>query len=384
LKRYLYDRWRGEGVRYVLLVGDADLMPVRYMVLDRVTEPAFDYAFYPSDLYYSDLAKQDGSFDDWNARREGFQAGYYGEVRGEKNKDDPINFDAIDYRPDVALGRWPVSTSDELAVVIQKSIAYERSILEAGDRNGPARAAFVACGGWIENRGIMDAVAGHLEGAFLVEKRYFADESRDDGTPPPDEDTIISLINGGCRLVFHSGHGSDNDWHGSLGVRSLARLTNAQAPSILLSAGCSTARFATLPPYEAYADIDGVEHGGTNGGQVFDAPPPPPSPYQCGEHNPTGLGEQALRGAAGGAVAYIGCNTGSQPCGMTLLDGFARAMAADAEARLGDCWAAALSHYYDAEGLATIEPTESWYPASIFFQGMKFMLFGDPSLPLPQ
>jgi hypothetical protein len=33
-------------VRYVLLVGDARLVPVRYMVLGRVTPAAFDYAFY--------------------------------------------------------------------------------------------------------------------------------------------------------------------------------------------------------------------------------------------------------------------------------------------------------------------------------------------------
>jgi len=30
-----------------------------------------------------------------------------------------------------------------------------------------------------------------------------------------------------------------------------------------------------------------------------------------------------------------------------------------------------------------LAPTSSWYPPSIFFQGMKFMLFGDPTLPLP-
>src|SRR5262249_12593715 len=63
LKRYLYSAWKKKKLGYVLLVGDVDAMPVRYMVLDRVTPAAFDYAFYPSDLYYSDLAKQDGSFD---------------------------------------------------------------------------------------------------------------------------------------------------------------------------------------------------------------------------------------------------------------------------------------------------------------------------------
>ena len=41
-----------------LLVGDATVLPVRYMVLDRVTPAAFDTAFYPSDLYYADVARE--------------------------------------------------------------------------------------------------------------------------------------------------------------------------------------------------------------------------------------------------------------------------------------------------------------------------------------
>ncbi len=60
------------------------------------------------------MATRDGSFDDWNARKDGFHAGYFGEVRGEKNKSDPINFDQIDYRPELAVGRWPVDTADEV------------------------------------------------------------------------------------------------------------------------------------------------------------------------------------------------------------------------------------------------------------------------------
>jgi hypothetical protein len=28
-------------------------------------------------------------------------------------------------------------------------------------------------------------------------------------------------------------------------------------------------------------------------------------------------------------------------------------------------------------------PNNDWYPASIFFQGMKYMVFGDPALRLP-
>jgi len=420
LKRYLYERWRDDGVRYVLLVGDADVMPVRYMVLDRVTEPAFNCAFYPSDLYYADVARADGSFDDWNAAKDDFHAGYFGEVRGEKNKSDPINFDAIDYRPEIAVGRWPVNTTEEVATVVAKSLAYVRSILERTSAEPPV-VAMLACGGWIENRGMMDASAAALGGSWSIEKRYFSDGSELDAGSPPSEEEVIGLINNGTQLIFHSGHGSDNNWHESIGTYSLAKLENAEHPAILFSAGCSTARLATLPPYEGYVDVNGVEHAGTNKGEVFTAPPPPPAPYQRGAYNPTGFGEQLLRAAPNGAAAYIGCNTGSQPCGMTLLDGFVRAMGSSGaqlpppsqgggegvgqvsvkagelhplpspppqggggSLRLGDAWNAAISHYYDAEDLATIAPNESWYPASIFFQGMKFMLFGDPSLPLPR
>ena len=46
LKRFLYAQWRQHGLGYALLVGDVDVLPVRYMVLDRVTPAAFDYSFY--------------------------------------------------------------------------------------------------------------------------------------------------------------------------------------------------------------------------------------------------------------------------------------------------------------------------------------------------
>lgn len=381
LKRALYNAWRSRGVRYVLLVGDADVMPVRYMVLDRATEPAFDYAFYPSDLYYADVARPDGSFDDWNARSDGFHRAYFGEVRGEKNKTDPINFDAVDYRPELALGRWPVSSPAEVRLVTEKTMRYEQG-LAARTADARAAAVLVAVGGWVDSRGLMDGLADRLSQAWRIEKRYFTDAGRNDNTPPPSEPELVSLLNSGARLVLHTGHGHDHGWEGCLSVDGLNQLRNAATLPVVFSVGCSTARLATLPPYEGYLDLHGVEHLGTNNGQVFKAPPPPPAPYQKGRFNPSGLGEQMLRGTADGAVAYIGCNTGSQPCALTLLEGFVRSAERRPRGRVGDCWADALHHYYQAENLATIAPNESWYPASIFFQGMKFMLFGDPTVEL--
>ncbi|MCC6907669.1 MAG: hypothetical protein IT430_07000 [Phycisphaerales bacterium] len=386
LKHFLYGQWKGEGITHVLLVGDADVLPVRYMVLDRITAPAFDYAFYPSDLYYADLARRDGSFDDWNSRKDDFHSRYFGEVRGEKNKDDPINFDDVDYRPEIALGRWPVSTADEARAVADKSMRHEAA-LEAQQDDAAPEAALIAVGGWVDARGNLDQTAARLQPHWAIERRYYRDAgSAADAPAPPDEAQLLDLINSGVDLIIHAGHGSDNVWEQCLSVATLEKIEPRDRLPVMFSVGCSTARFATLPPYEAYADLDLAEHAGTNGGEAFTAPPPPPSPYATGRFNHTGLGESFLRSTDRGCVAYIGCNTGSQPCALTLLDGFSAEMARKREdgslVRIGDCWTAAISHYYEAENLATIQPDEGWYPASIFFQGMKFMLLGDPTLPM--
>lgn len=381
LKRFLFRAWKERQLRYVLLVGDSSVLPVRYMVLDRITPAAYDYAFYPSDLYYADIAKQDGSFDDWNAQKEGFHALYYGEVRGEKNKHDPINFDQVDYRPELALGRWPVHTTEQLRTVVAKTLAYERRL--AANPQEPPRAALLAVAGWVDSRGAMDRIASSMPSGWTVEKRYDTPQGANNEMRPTEKE-VVGLLNRGLDLLIHAGHGTDTSWERCFFMERLGQVRNAERLPVMVSAGCSTARFATLPPYEPYRDVQGVEHKGTDAGQVFQEPPPPPAPYQSGRFSPPGLGKQLVVGSENGAVAYIGCNTGSQPCALTLTGGFALAWTQGRGQRLGDCWAAAVAHYYDQERLAALEPTASWYPASIFFQAMKFMLYGDPALGLPR
>ena len=66
---------------------------------------------------------------------------------------------------------------------------------------------------------------------------------------------------------------------------------------------------------------------------------------------------------------------------MTLMEGFVERLAAG-DRRLGDCWSGAIMHYWEHEHLAELKPDDGWYPPSIFFQGMKFVVFGDPSIPV--
>jgi hypothetical protein len=125
----------------VLLVGDADVMPVRFFVFDRNVPPSFNYGFCPTDLYYADLAKADGLFDDWNAHKGDFHvhAGYFGEVRGEHNKSDAINYDGIDMLPDVAVGRWPVSTPEQMLTSVVSTLAPSADHQAGGAATRPAQ-----------------------------------------------------------------------------------------------------------------------------------------------------------------------------------------------------------------------------------------------------
>lgn len=370
LKRELYRRWKDEHLGYALLVGDADVLPVRFMVLDRCTEPAFHYAFYPSDHYFADLARADGSFDDWNAERTGFHAQYFGEVRGECHKDTPIDFDRVSYVPEIAVGRWPVSNAAELAALVQKTLAWKP--LAAAPH-----ALLVHAPEWIDARPQASALAQAWSAAgFSVARQFFGDA----GEVPTPDSTRAALL-AGVDLAVHLGHGSEEGWHRCLGPAERDALAPAH-PAVFVSIGCSTAHFCNEPPYQSYVDVAGLVHRGTNAGEVFREPPPAPAPLQSGPRNSSGLGERLLRMPSGGAVAYIGCATGAQPCALSLLEGFGGALARDPALRLGDAWKSALAYYWEHEHLAELKPDDGWYPPSVFFQGMKFLFFGDPTLRL--
>jgi len=382
LKRFLYEAWKTRHARYVLLVGDSSAIPVRYIVLDRIDPAAHDIVFYPCDLYYADVAKRDGRFDDWHARKDGHHALYFGEIHGEKNKKDPINFDQINYRPKLAVGRWPVCTPQQVRILVEKTIAFENQLTN-GSKSRP-RVGLIAVEGVKNNRELMDRIAAFTPRNWSINKRYYSDARRRVSTPPPTGAEVVGLLNSGVDLLIHKGHGNSTGWAGSLSMKHLGQIKNSERIPVIISGGCETARFTSEPPYQGYLDVYGREHKGTKAGEVFTFYPPPPAPYQRGGFNPKGLGKQLVNASPDGAVVYIGCNTFAQPCADTLLEGFANAWASGKGVRLGDCWVEAVIYYYDKQNLAKLKPTKSWYPASIFIQAMKFMVYGDPSLRLPR
>jgi len=123
--KHALEEW---GIKYVLLVGgltstfyakarDNDnagvkgwYIPVRYSNLD------FGEPGYPCDLYYADIYKEGGEFEDWDSDDNGILAEWTNEGR-----------DIIDLYPDVAIGRLACRSNREVIDVVNKIINYETS-----------------------------------------------------------------------------------------------------------------------------------------------------------------------------------------------------------------------------------------------------------------
>lgn len=129
IKRGIEEWHRVYGIKYVLLVGDCDMFPVRYIRMDwnvhtKDTKNSSDFVYSASDLYYADLYDVQGQFHDWDNDDDGV----YGELWGAWKLQDagPINHDRLDMYPDIAVGRVLASNVEEAQNYVDKVISYEK------------------------------------------------------------------------------------------------------------------------------------------------------------------------------------------------------------------------------------------------------------------
>jgi hypothetical protein len=124
IKRAIERYEQNHSIKYVMLVGDVDKFPVRWVTYEQAYHPENVEYYFPSDLYYADLYDAEGSFDSWDYDGDG----YFGEhVVSSHCSEDPysVNVDRADLHPDVAVGRVPASTVGELEGYVAKIIKYE-------------------------------------------------------------------------------------------------------------------------------------------------------------------------------------------------------------------------------------------------------------------
>ncbi len=199
IKYFIKDAFETWGISYVLIVGGAAQVPVRY------THIYFDYDYqdywvFPSDLYYADVYDQELDFSSWDSNDN--------DVFGEYNWYG--NTDEVDLYPDVYLGRLACVNESQVTTCVNKIITYETTeahtqdwftdlVLIGGD-SLPGDEEAVDEGEYVNQH-----VADTLD--WFVPTRVWASNGE-----LYSASNISEAINDGAGFVFFNGHGNTTVW----------------------------------------------------------------------------------------------------------------------------------------------------------------------------
>jgi len=357
------------GIKYVLLVGgrSSQLRPTWYCPVRYVNMVDDWDAEYLSDLYFADIYDAQGNFSSWDSDNDGiFGEWYPGQAAQDTN---------IDLIPDVAVGRLPCRSVQEVKTMVRKIITYETTtydttwfhmmLVAAGDTY-PASVNPNWTG--YEGEYYGDRAIENLSG-FTPTRLYTSD-----GTFSTKVD-IIREFRKGFGFAYFVGHGSPKQW-GNHPPNSTAfiqgpncndmwRFRNKDRLPVCVVSGCHNNQFDVC--------LRRVFNTTTRWRQ---------------EYIPECWSERILREPTGGAVAALGC-TGlgytkedktTFRGGINELEGaFFHAYGQHNVTVLGDTWAAAITSYAQTYPVNWSMQAwgDSWIDAKVV---QSWELLGDPSL----
>lgn len=291
--RYAAENWQ-PAPRFLLLVGDATYDPKGYLAPQEANRlPAFLV-----DTVYGGQTASDVAF---------------------------VELDG-DNRPDLAVGRLPARTSDQVAALVEKTLSYEHGLAA---ENPPYPVLAVADG---QEPGFQRDARAWLE-------LFPPPTPTELLAPPPGESgsasAIQEAIREGTSFVAYFGHGSVNMWGKDrlFTAEEAARLDNLNRLPVVLNMTCLTGLF-THPKVES-------------------------------------LAEALLFNPSGGAVAVLAPSSLTLAYDQSFLsEPLVKEILAQPEARLGEIHLAARRQIdLDTPGKRDVMLT--------------FMLFGDPAIHLP-
>lgn len=212
IKWYIKESIEKNNISYVILVGDREIIPVRYSYSSKPDglEP------FISDLYYADIYTESGNFCSWDSNNNN--------IFGELNRDEMI--DELDLYPDVCLGRLLCSNISEVTTVVDKIINYEIQTYGQKWFNN-----IVLCGGDTHPGILLRLLNMHgYEGELVCEKvkrtmhgfdpiLLYTSAILPSFLKPTSEDAMFltfeninNAINQGTGFLLFSGHGNYDGW----------------------------------------------------------------------------------------------------------------------------------------------------------------------------
>ncbi len=220
---FIQDAYQNWGTLFVLLGGDTDVVPPRYI---RINVPQTEDI--PADMYYTCLE------GNWNA--DGDEK--FGE--GKMGLDDG---DECDLFYEVVVGRAPVSTVAEAQAFVDKVLLYEIDAPTNGTY--PASVLVMAERLFESTHGADKAelALAHVHPWFRI-TRLYEESASYPGSIELDAATAIDSLQNGHGLVMHVGHGFRNTMSvgdGTISNADVDGLTNSPRNSMVFAINCSSA-----------------------------------------------------------------------------------------------------------------------------------------------
>ncbi|MFX1312544.1 MAG: C25 family cysteine peptidase [Promethearchaeota archaeon] len=236
IRNMIKSYYEKENINWVLLAGDAqnDLIPIRYVYNPDVLrwgegakEAVGDDSYKPTDFYYADLT---GSWDNDGD-------GDWGEGPVE---DNDYGLDEISWIPEVYVGRFPADTSNELEIMVNKTLEYEMD---------------PDIGSWMNRMLLAGGISSYVPqeyeshltdyiiqnyAKFEVNYTHLVEEGGN-----LTQSNLISSFNNGYSTVIMAGHGSPTAFYRNpsrIGYTSsdASSSTNNYMPSLVYLDACST------------------------------------------------------------------------------------------------------------------------------------------------
>ena len=196
IREYIREMYQTQGINYVLLGGDDDVIPARHLFVSGMDEDVTYYETYmPSDLYYACL---DGGFD-------GDGDGSWGEPNDGDNGGD------VDLFSEVSVGRASVSNVEEAEIFVQKTLSfmadidefYRDKVLFVGENLGNYGIATYA-GNYLDQFYNVSNDDGYTTYGFSTDLYDITTLYDRDG--PWSKEELAGYINDGVGIINHLGH----------------------------------------------------------------------------------------------------------------------------------------------------------------------------------
>jgi hypothetical protein len=201
---YALDTWSPPAPSYLLLVGDATV-DFRHYLADRPENPIAP----PRNIIPPYLVP----------------VSFGGETVSDARLADVDG----DYRPDLAVGRWPVDDAETVRAIVERTLAYEAAT--------PA------------GRALFASDASSAEFGSLFDRMLAAADlpaSRSQRLNGPASEELIAAWNEGAWLVTYAGHGSLQLWGKDtiLSIDAVTGLSSRNGVPVVLQLTCLTGLFA--------------------------------------------------------------------------------------------------------------------------------------------